>query len=60
MLSSTTSPLFYHHFPIFAFDHSIILHPFWTHFAPILHCFALFCNVLHRFARFARFARPHW
>ena len=45
MLSSTTTPLSYHHFPIFAFDHSIVLHPFCTHFAP-------FCTVLHRFAPF--------
>ena len=43
MLSSTTTPPSYHHFPIFAFDHSIDLHPFCTHFAP-------FCTVLHRFA----------
>ena len=44
MLSSTTTPLSYHHVPIFAFDHSIILHPFCTHFAPILHRFAPFCT----------------
>ena len=43
MLSSTRTPLSYHHFPIFAFDHSIFLHPFCTHFAPILHRFAPFC-----------------
>ena len=49
MLSSTTSPPSYHHFPIFAFDHSIDLHPFCTHFAPILHRFAPFCT---RFAPF--------
>ena len=42
MLSSTTTPLSYHHFPIFAFDHSIVLH----RFAPILHRFAPFCTVL--------------
>ena len=47
------------HFPIFAFDHSNNLHPFCTHFAPILHRFAPFCTVLHHFApvlhRFAPF-----
>ena len=30
MLSSTTTPLSYHHFPIFAFDHSIVFLPFCT------------------------------
>ena len=39
MLSSTTTPLSYHPFPIFAFDHSIVFLPFCTHFAP-------FCTVL--------------
>ena len=46
MLSSTTTPLSYHHFPIFAFDHSIVLHPFCTHFAPFCTRFAPFCTVL--------------
>ena len=46
MLSSTTTPVSYHHFPIFAFDHSIVFLPFCTHFA-------LFCTILHRFAPFA-------
>ena len=45
MLSFTTTPLSYHHFPIFAFDHSIGFLPFCTHFAP-------FCTVVHRFAPF--------
>ena len=50
MLSSTTTPLSYHHFPIFAFDHSIVFLPFCTRFAP-------FCTVLHRFAPFCPFCK---
>ena len=41
MLSSTTTPLFYHYFPIFACDHSIALFLFCTHFAPFCTIFPI-------------------
>ena len=39
MSSCTISALSYHHFPVFAFDHSRIFHPFCTRSAP-------FCTIL--------------